>query len=189
MAVIYPMSLGLLEGVTQLTMKALVAMVFACGWPFPEICWLSVWLWAFAIVFCSVGVLTVIWLKIVYTRIETTTGLPIEYGTVHACSVLGGIVFYREFVFMNHVQLGAALVGLVIVMCGVAVSSWETLPLCLNRLVDCVQSCCACRCCRTASSEQLQEFLRESQKEKPLELTSVPPKQFMPADAAINGNI
>ena len=104
-------------------MQALVAMVFECGWPFPRVCLESVWLWSvaaaksplstpraphehptstlsavvrsFATVFCAVGVLTVLWLKIVYTRFETTTGLPIEYGTVHACSVLGGIIFYQ----------------------------------------------------------------------------------------------
>ena len=40
--------------------------------------------------------MTIIWLKIVYARYETTTGLPVEYGTVHVSSVLGGIICTRR---------------------------------------------------------------------------------------------
>lgn len=60
---------------------------------------------------------------VVYTRFETTTGLPVEYGTVHICSVLGGLIFYREFEYMDGTQCALTAVGLVIVVLGVALSA------------------------------------------------------------------
>ena len=62
------------------------------------------------------------WLKIVFTRYETTTALPVEYGTVNACSVLSGLLFYNEFKFMRGWQLALSLIGLFGVLAGVAVS-------------------------------------------------------------------
>ena len=127
MAVVYPSSLGLLEGVTQMCMKAIMAMVSTCSdasWP--SECFTAPVLYVFVAVFAIVGVMTVVWLKIVYTRYETTTALPIEYGTVHACSVLCGFVFFREYAYMTAGQVVAAMLGLAIVMCGVAVSSRDT---------------------------------------------------------------
>ena len=61
-------------------------------------------------------------------RYETTRALPIEYGTVHVCSVLAGIIFYREYVYMSETQLALALCGLAIVMCGVACNTLQKLP-------------------------------------------------------------
>merc|ERR1711871_802753 len=96
------MSLGLMEGVTQNTIKAISAMLAACQeshWP--TCCVASGIPWAFIVLFSSIGVLTVLWLRIVYTRYETTRGLPIEYGTVHIGSVLGGLFLYQETTYMN----------------------------------------------------------------------------------------
>ena len=69
MRVIYPSSLGMLEGVTQVTMKMLMAMLNSCledSWP--STCTKSAELWLSLLTFALIGVLTVIWLKIVYTR-------------------------------------------------------------------------------------------------------------------------
>ena len=137
MAVVYPMSLGLLEGVTQNTVKALTAIWFSCkekAWP--SCCLASGWTWAFFVVFCSIGMLTVIWLRIVYTRFETTTGLPIEYGTVQLCSVLGGLLLYQEYTFLDPHQMVLITVGLSIVLLGVAFSSRKTMPECLVGVFD-----------------------------------------------------
>jgi len=72
--------------------------------------------------------MTVIWLKIVYTRYETTEALPIEYGTVHACSVLAGYVFYKERDYMDGRQKIFSFIGLALVIGGVALSSRKSLP-------------------------------------------------------------
>ena len=123
MSLVYPMSLGLLEGVSHLTMKAVITMFqncFADG--FPGYCARSGVLWLFAVLFVTVSLSTVMWLKIVFTRYETTTALPVEYGTVNACSVLSGLLFYNEFKFMRGWQLALSLIGLFGVLAGVAVS-------------------------------------------------------------------
>jgi hypothetical protein len=57
---VYPASLGVLEGVTQVTMKGQMAMFQSCldaSWP--SVCSESVTLWLFVAVFLSVGVMTV----------------------------------------------------------------------------------------------------------------------------------
>ena len=79
MSLVYPMSLGLLEGVSHLTMKAVMAMFEACfaaSWPGE--CSSSGVLWFFTVLFVTVSLSTVVWLKIVFTRYETTTALPVE---------------------------------------------------------------------------------------------------------------
>ena len=132
MAVVYPMSLGLLEGVTQLLVKALTAITAECnGRAWPTCCFASGWTWLFILTFCGVGVLTVVWLKIVYTRFEVTSGLPIEYGTVQFCSVLGGMIFYQEGGVMLGWQIAVTLIGLAIVLLGVSCSAMKTLPSCV----------------------------------------------------------
>ena len=132
MAIVYPASLGLLEGVTQLTMKGIMGMGSLCfqaeprPWPGP--CYELPTLWLFVAVFALVGVMTVIWLKIVYTRYETTEALPIEYGTVHACSVLAGFLFFRERDYMDAQMRIMTFIGLAVVIVGVGLSSCRTLP-------------------------------------------------------------
>ena len=129
MAVIYPMSLGLLEGITQLTIKGLTSMVFLClGDGMPPCCYQSGWLWLCVVLFGGVGVLTVLWLKIVYTRFEVSRGLPIEYGTVHCSSIAGGLVFYQEYASMDALHFGLSLFGVAVVLLGVACSALRRLP-------------------------------------------------------------
>ena len=79
-------------------------------------------LWGFGLLFVTVSLSTVVWLKIVFTRYETTKALPVEYGTVAACSVLSGLLFYREFDYMSAGNLALSLVGLFTVIAGVGVS-------------------------------------------------------------------
>ena len=133
MVVVYPLSLGLLEGVTQNTVKALTAIAATCngnGWP--ECCWVSGTFWSFLIVFGLTGILTVVWLQVVYTRFETTRGLPIEYGTVHICSILGGLTLYEEATFMDSGQMALTVVGLLFVLGGVIASARKDVP-CVRR--------------------------------------------------------
>ena len=53
---------------------------------------------------------------------ETTVALPIEYGTVCACSVLSGLLFYDEVQYMTGWQVGLCILAVFIVLSGVAVS-------------------------------------------------------------------
>ena len=75
MAVVYPMALGLLEGMTQLTVKALSAMAGEClGHGLPPCCFDTPTLWVFGALFCGVGALTLIGLRLVYARYTVTLG-------------------------------------------------------------------------------------------------------------------
>ena len=75
MAVVYPMALGLLEGMTQLTVKALSAMAGQClGSGLPPCCFDTPTLWVFGALFCGVGALTLIGLRLVYARYTVTLG-------------------------------------------------------------------------------------------------------------------
>ena len=75
MAVVYPMALGLLEGMTQLTVKALSAMAGEClGSGLPPCCFDTPTLWVFGALFCGVGALTLIGLRLVYARYTVTLG-------------------------------------------------------------------------------------------------------------------
>lgn len=122
-SLIYPASLGLLEGISHLTLKAFMSMskeCFAEGWP--KTCYASGVVWLFTVLFIGASLSTVIWLKIVFTRYETTTALPIEYGTVCACSVLSGLLFYDEIKYMHGWQVVLCIVAVFVVLSGVAVS-------------------------------------------------------------------
>ena len=122
-SLIYPASLGLLEGISHLTLKAFMSMnkeCFELGWP--KQCYGSFVVWLFTVLFIGASLSTVIWLKIVFTRYETTTALPIEYGTVCACSVITGLLFYNEVQYMHTWQVGLCILAVFVVLSGVAVS-------------------------------------------------------------------
>jgi len=129
MTVIYPASLGLQEGLMQIVTKGLVAMIDSMGlFSGPDI-YISFWFWLFVLIATTVGILTVIWLKIVYTRYEVTTGLPIEYGTLQAFAYLAGIFFFGEYKTMTETWMWVSgFSGLVIIVCGVGVSSMSKMP-------------------------------------------------------------
>ena len=81
----YPSSLGLLEAVTQVTIKCIAAMLGFCldsTKDDREHCYNRPWLYLAVLLFAVVAYLTVVWLKIVYTRYEVTLGLPIEYAAL-----------------------------------------------------------------------------------------------------------
>ena len=131
MSFIYPVSLGLLEGVTQILVKALVAWFAHCSTAlWPVCCVANPWTWIFMVMFSVVGLWTIVWLKVVYTRFELTLGLPIEYGTVQVASVLGGLFFYQEAEPMlpQPWRLPTIFAGLFIILVGVALSSQKQFP-------------------------------------------------------------
>jgi len=86
--------------------------------------------------FNVVGVMTIVWLKIVYTRFEVSAALPIEYGTVQMCSYLGGVVFFGEYKVMESWQLAVGFSGLATIMAGVIISAVKRVPRRLTRRVQ-----------------------------------------------------
>jgi len=139
MGLVYPASLGMLEGFTQVAMKSLMAMLQSCSaisFPWPEHCNSSASWWAFFAAFNVVGVMTIVWLKIVYTRFEVSAALPIEYGTVQMCSYLGGVVFFGEYKVMESWQLAVGFSGLATIMAGVIISAVKRVPRRLTRRVQ-----------------------------------------------------
>ena len=58
-------------------------------------CTESYWLWTFIVLFAGFIPLTIIWLKIVYTRFEISMGIPIEYGTLFVANNLCGLMFFQ----------------------------------------------------------------------------------------------
>merc|ERR1712100_26436 len=131
MAVVYPASLGLQEVVTQVGMKTLMALLDCClfsTWSMPHPCGKEKNFYMVLVILVTAIVATVLWLKIVYTRYETTTAMPIEYGTLHLGVIIGGIVFFQEHKQMEAWQFMSAVVGLSFVLIGVFVSSLKELP-------------------------------------------------------------
>ena len=57
-----------------------------------------------------------------------TAALPIEYGTVQACSYLAGVVFFQEHKTMKGWQLAVGFTGLAVILSGVAISAMTSLP-------------------------------------------------------------
>ena len=80
MTLVQPASLGLQEGLTQLSAKALFSMVFndvaVSSDPLQRL--KSHWVWLYASIVATLGIATIFWIKDIYARYETTTDLPIE---------------------------------------------------------------------------------------------------------------
>ena len=120
MALVYPASLGLDEGVADLLIKGWTAMLTVCT-STGEGCasaalWVSVVVWtvsAFASAFW--------WMPRVFRRYEVTVALPIEYGALNAANVCTGLLFYAEHESMTDRQLALVVGGLAVILSGIAV--------------------------------------------------------------------
>ena len=125
-------------GRRQVGMKTLMALLDCClltTWSMPHPCGKEPVFYATLMILVLAIVATVLWLKIVYTRYETTTAMPVEYGTLHLGVLLGGIIFYQEHRIMEAWQFVSASVGLTVVLIGVYISSRTSLPGCFKVLI------------------------------------------------------
>ena len=73
------------------------------------------------------------WMPIVYKRYEVSVALPIEYGSLNAFSVLSGLLFYDEHIYMQPWQLALQVVGCVAILIGIAIGRippdcWRSQP-------------------------------------------------------------
>jgi len=133
MAVVYPGSLGIDEGIAHLTMKASISMMDTCEGAGE--CWGST-MWVFLAVWTGSSVATLWWLRRVFTRYETTRALPVEYGAVNAVSACSGLVFYREAKGMADWQLGLLVAGVGTVLAGIGIGNLGPLDLPPGRAVN-----------------------------------------------------
>ena len=114
MRVVYPLSLGLNEGVCQLTLRAWLVILGDCvdhasptgaesckHWMLPM----------FATIWVVCSLLCVPYMIVVFRRYETTVALPIEYGTLNLVAVTSGLLFYNEAEQMRTWQLVTLGVG------------------------------------------------------------------------------
>jgi len=115
MGVVYPASLGMDEAVTHLCMKAAVAMLSSGESCIHPVALLIICIWI------ATSLATVVYMKVVFERFETTLALPVEYGTVSAASQLSGLLFYRETLWMDTWQKVVILTGVVVIVVGVSV--------------------------------------------------------------------
>lgn len=120
MSLVYPVSLGIDEGIAHLTMKASVGMIDTCsdaGECRHPIMFVFIAIWVIA------SLATLWWLRRVFSRYETTEALPVEYGTVSAISACSGLVFYREAKMMAPWQLSVTLLGVATILFGIFIGN------------------------------------------------------------------
>ena len=120
MAVLCPAGLGIDEGVTQLTLRATLAMLSKCS-AGEDRC--DRWVFVLMIVtFVFASFASIWWMRVTFRRYEVVRALPIEYGAVNVAAVGSGLVFYNEASGIETWQLALILSGSAIVLVGIAVS-------------------------------------------------------------------
>merc|ERR1712107_916596 len=104
---------GLDEALADLLIKGWTAMLGHTSSFSSPIFYIAVLLWILA----SFG--SAFWFMRVVRRYEATVALPVEYGTLNAATVLTGLLFYKEHVYMNQQQLTLVLLGAAIIVLGI----------------------------------------------------------------------
>jgi len=120
MAILYPLSLGLDEGVADLLIKGWASMLAVCG-DTGEGCshpilYIAIGCWVLS-AFAS----ALWWMRRVFARFEVSVALPIEYGGLNAANVLTGLLFYREYERMTPSEIGLVTSGCIVILAGIAV--------------------------------------------------------------------
>jgi len=129
MIFVYPVSMGLDEGIAHLWMRAETAMTTQCV---DGGCDNGTFV-AAACLRWGASLATAFWLVVVFRRYPATMALPIEYGTVTVVDVASGLIFYKEHELMDDSQLARVLGGCAVCIGGIALSQYGT--------VSCASSC------------------------------------------------
>jgi len=117
MAVVYPASLGLDEGLADLLIKGWAGMLSQPD-PSHPVLYISIVAWCLS-AFAS----ALWWMRKVFARYETTAALPIEYGSLNFANVGTGLLFYQEYRMMEGSGIALILGGLVVIIAGIAVGT------------------------------------------------------------------
>jgi len=126
MVLLAPVAVALQEAIGAIVAKSLTNIVWnqirpggkPSEQPATSVLWWSLWLACICLI-----VLSMVYIKLVYARYEATTALPVEYGTLHFCQILSGMLFFEEYKAMDSTQFLLTFVGLSVVLFGVALSS------------------------------------------------------------------
>merc|ERR1711920_1221776 len=111
---LYPAALGLDEAFADLLIKGWTAMLgHTASFSSPTL-YIVVLLWILA------SFASAFWfMRVVFGRYEATIAMPVEYGTLNAASVLTGLLFYKEGIYMGAWQLTSVLLGATIIVLGI----------------------------------------------------------------------
>jgi len=119
----YPMAMGIEEGICQLCARATFLLLpecttfYSCGRP---MLWLSLASWlAFAAV-------SVWFMRKVYRNFEVTVALPIEYGCVNTIVVASGLIVFDEAQTLTKVGLPIVISSVALVLTGCAISMCDS---------------------------------------------------------------
>jgi len=123
MGIIYPLSLGMDEGIGHLAMKSFMALLATCG--DNGECGSAI-LWGMIMGWLVSSLATLWWLRTVFKRYHVTQALPIEYGGVMACDALSAIIFYQEDTYMEPWQLSMTIAGVCCIIFGIIVGRAES---------------------------------------------------------------
>lgn len=122
MGVLYPMSLGMDEGIALTMMRSCVTSFNHCSNK-TELADCNHWtVFLTTSVWIMASLATLWWLRVVFRRYETTQALPIEYGTVNVIVVASGLIFFDEARYFNRWQLPLIIIGASIIVVGIGVS-------------------------------------------------------------------
>lgn len=111
----YPIALGVEEGIAHLLMKGFLAMISTCTTGPSWIFWLTTIVWA------VLSIASVLGLKIVHSRCDCSSSLPVLYGTINSISVCSGLIFYNEAAFAADWQISLNVTGLAVIITGIAI--------------------------------------------------------------------
>ena len=101
MAILYPASLGVDEGLAIMCMRATTSMFAHCNEAGVGLAACDHWaFWSTGTAWTIFGFGTLPYLHVVFGRFETTLALPIEYGIVNIAMVASGLILYQEHKYM-----------------------------------------------------------------------------------------
>jgi len=125
----YPVVIGTLETLVQMCMKGGSSMLYLTLFPpyKSQLCHATFWLVILA--WALISVLVIFWLRKGLERLPASRLLPVEYGTVTATSVLGGLMLYQEATTVSVFNLAMMGVGIGLICGGCAlVGKRKTMP-------------------------------------------------------------
>merc|ERR1712079_663358 len=77
--------------------------------------------WGMIVMWAVSSLATLWWLQTVFRRYDVTQALPIEYGAVMVCDTLSAFLYYKEGSYMSNTQTILVIVGMIVVVIGIAV--------------------------------------------------------------------
>ena len=114
----YPVILGILETLVQMSQKAASSMALLTLGGESQMCHPTFWVsW---LLLALLTVFVIWWLRKGLSHLEASRLLPVEYGTVTSTSIVGGLVIYKEWELVSPFSRGMMGVGILLILIGCA---------------------------------------------------------------------